>query len=643
MLPPDTDDTEWSVKQSRRTYGIHRWGRDLFRINENGEVAVLWEESDGTRIEISLVDILDIAHEEGIHPPLLMRFPKILQQRIQLLNESFAEAIEDLEYENVYRGVYPVKVNQQHQVVRDVALFGRAWHHGFEVGSKAELVAALAYLDDPDAFLVCNGYKDRAFIRLTLLAHAAGHRVIPVMERPRELDLILEESEKLGVTPEIGIRVRLSTIGKGYWVESSGEQSLFGLSVAQVFQAVEQLRAAGRLDCLKLLHFHQGSQLPDIHSIRESVSEAAHVYIGLVAEGAPMEILNLGGGLAVDYDGSRSTETYSRNYEIEEYCHAIVDIVKRVTDDAAVDPPVLMTESGRAVAAHYSLLALNILDVSTPEQIEMPAIEIEPSWNENISALRDLIDTLSEGGALLPIYHEATFRRDSIRQAFTLGQVSLRERAAADEIFWHLVTRIRDETLFLESVPRELREIEDRMADIYYGNFSVFQSLPDNWAIHQQFPVMPLHRLSEKPVRHALVADLTCDCDGKIDCFLGKKKSKRLPVHEVRRDEDYYLGVFMVGAYQETLSDMHNLFGDTHAVSIDVVDGEIRLSRKVLADSIGQVLSHVEYAPSRLVERVEELARIREEDGLVPPEIARQFVDDYRRALDDYTYFDYKN
>ncbi|MDF1851275.1 MAG: biosynthetic arginine decarboxylase [Verrucomicrobiales bacterium] len=640
MKPPHSLSSNWSLKDANRVYGIDRWGKGLFRINEQGEVSVYWND-DGTEVEASLVKVLELAHREGINPPVLLRFPQILSQRIRLLNESFQSAIEDLDYGNHYRGVFPVKVNQQHQVIRDIATFGRPYHYGFEVGSKAELVAALPYLNNSEAYLICNGYKDRAFIRLALQAAVAGHRIVPIIERPRELNLILEESEKLGVDPEFGIRVRLSTVGKGYWVESSGEQSLFGLNVAQVFETVEALRASGRLDCLKCLHFHQGSQLPDIQSIRESVSEAVHVYTGLIAEGAPMGILNLGGGLAVDYDGTRSSESHSRNYEIDEYCHAIVDIVKRVTDEAEVDPPILMTESGRAIAAHYSILALDVLDVNTPELPERPRVAIEEGWDENISALNDLIDSMEDGESLLPLYHEATFRREEIRSSFALGAVSLRERAVADQLFWHLVTRIRERSLLLESIPGELSEIEDKMADIYYGNFSVFQSLPDNWAIHQQFPVMPLHRHLEEPTRTAVVADLTCDCDGKLDLSLGNEKAKRLPVHKIRPDEEYLIGVFMVGAYQETLSDMHNLFGDTHAVSVDFVDGELALSRKVLADRIEDILRSVEYDPERLVERMETLIAERVVEGKISNPVAQQFVENYRRAMNDSTYFDH--
>lgn len=641
MQSPESPDSPWTLKDAEETYGIAKWGRDLFRINDRGEVAVHWKQEDGTEVEVSVIEVLEAAHAEGIHAPLLIRFPDILHQRVRLLNTSFAKAIEDLEYDNCYRGVFPLKVNQQHQVVRDISRFGRPFNYGFEVGSKAELVAALAYSTNPEAYLICNGYKDRAFVRLSLLARAAGFQVLPILERPRELQMILEEADRLGIEPEIGIRVRLSTVSKGYWVESSGEQSLFGLNVAQVYQAVETLREAGRLDCLKLLHFHQGSQLPDIQAIRESVSEAVHVYTGLVEEGAPMGILNLGGGLAVDYDGSRSTEAYSRNYEIDEYCHAIVDIVKRVTDEADVPPPILMTESGRAIAAHYSLLALNILDVNTPERVEPPQLEIDDNWDENVIALNELVGKLDEGEKLLPVYHEATFYREEVRNLFARGALSLRERAAADQIFWHVVTRIRDKALLLDSVPPELEEIEEKMADIYYGNFSVFQSLPDNWAIEQQFPIMPLHRLGEAPTRHALIADLTCDCDGKLDCFVGEEGMRRLPVHEVD-DEDYLLGVFMVGAYQETLSDMHNLFGDTHAISVGIEDGKPVLSRKVLADSISDVLRYVEYDPDRLIGRAESLMETRAEQGTISEEAARSFLESFRKAMDDYTYFDHK-
>jgi arginine decarboxylase len=634
-----TEEEPWTVEDAAETYGINHWGAGYYSISRRGEVVVdLTDRVTGAPHSVSLPKLLDELEARGIQPPLLLRFPRILERRIEELYHGFAKAISDLEYGGMYRGVFPIKVNQQQQVAEEVAAYGRRFHYGFEVGSKPELIAGLAYLKDSDALLVCNGYKDQEFIDLALYGQMMGLRVVLVLEMPHELGLIEERSAALGVEPVIGVRVKLSAEGAGKWAKSGGEKSPFGLNLAQLVQTVERLREMGRLNWLQMLHCHQGSQIPDLTIIRRSIEETARIYAGLVKEGAPMGLLNLGGGLAVDYDGSRSTRSTSANYSIEEYCHGLVDAVKWVLDESDVPHPTLVTESGRAMVAHYSMLALQILDVNRFQNREEMTVTDDAS--EALVALVEVARGITADN-LLESFGKANRYREELHENFLTGDIGLRERAACEQSFWRAMTDIATETQKLRHVPEELRDLSGLLADQYYGNFSIFQSLADSWAIDCAFPVMPLHRLNERPSRLGVIHDVTCDCDGMIKKYVsGSEVLEALPMHETKPDESYNLGIFLVGAYQETLSDLHNLFGDTHAVSVDVENGRVLFSREVEGDSVADVLTYVEHDPKKLIEQFRELAESAIREGRITAVQRRKALEAYRTGMGGYTYFE---
>lgn len=629
----------WTVDDASETYGINHWGAGYYSISRRGEVVVdLTDRATGSPHAVSIPKILDELDARGIRPPLLLRFPRILERRIEELYHGFAKAITDLEYGGMYRGVFPIKVNQQQQVAEEVAAYGRRFHYGFEVGSKPELIAALAYLKDSDALLVCNGYKDEEFIDLALYGQLMGLRVVMVLEMPHELGIIEERSAALGVEPVIGVRVKLSAEGAGKWAKSGGEKSPFGLNLAQLVETVERLRERGRLKWLQMLHCHQGSQIPDLTIIRRAIEETARIYVGLVKEGAPMGLLNLGGGLAVDYDGSRSTRSSSANYSIDEYCHSLVDAVKWVLDESGVEHPTLVTESGRAMVAHYSMLALEILDVNRFENRD--ELSVNEGDNETLVALAEVARGINADN-LLESFGKANRHREELHENFLTGDISLRERAVCEQCYWRAMTDIAMETQKLRYIPEELRDLSGLLADQYYGNFSIFQSLADSWAIDCAFPVMPLHRLAERPTRQGVIHDVTCDCDGMIKKYVsGSEVMEALPIHETKENESYFLGIFLVGAYQETLSDLHNLFGDTHAVSVDVENGRVRFSREVEGDSVADVLEYVEHDPKKLVDQFRELAETAITEGRITAVQRRKALEAYRNGMAGYTYFE---
>jgi arginine decarboxylase len=629
----------WTVDDASETYGINHWGAGYYSISRRGEVVVdLTDRATGSPHAVSIPKILDELDARGIRPPLLLRFPRILERRIEELYHGFAKAITDLEYGGMYRGVFPIKVNQQQQVAEEVAAYGRRFHYGFEVGSKPELIAALAYLKDSDALLVCNGYKDEEFIDLALYGQLMGLRVVMVLEMPHELGIIEERSAALGVEPVIGVRVKLSAEGAGKWAKSGGEKSPFGLNLAQLVETVERLRERGRLGWLQMLHCHQGSQIPDLTIIRRAIEETARIYVGLVKEGAPMGLLNLGGGLAVDYDGSRSTRSSSANYSIDEYCHSLVDAVKWVLDESGVEHPTLVTESGRAMVAHYSMLALEILDVNRFENRD--ELSVNEGDNETLVAIAEVARGINADN-LLESFGKVNRHREELHENFLTGDISLRERAVCEQCYWRAMTDIAMETRNLRYVPEELRDLSGLLADQYYGNFSIFQSLADSWAIDCAFPVMPLHRLAERPTRQGVIHDVTCDCDGMIKKYVsGSEVTEALPIHETKENESYFLGIFLVGAYQETLSDLHNLFGDTHAVSVDVENGRVRFSREVEGDSVADVLEYVEHDPKKLVDQFRELAESAITEGRITAVQRRKALEAYRNGMAGYTYFE---
>jgi arginine decarboxylase len=647
MVPPSASvkapakrksEAAWSPDLSAELYGVDTWGHGFFGVNKKGHVTVRLED-DEAQAEVSLYDVIDGLRDRGTHLPVLLRFRDLLHSRIAEINESFRKAIRDTKYRGEYRGVYPIKVNQQRQVIEEIAEFGKKYHYGLEAGSKPELIAALAHMHDPEAYLICNGYKDEEFIDLALQAQKMGLRVMLVLEMPSELDLILERSRKIGILPNLGVRVRLSTKGSGHWQDSAGDKSVFGLNASQVIAVVDHLKDSGYIGCLKMLHYHQGSQIPNIAAIREGATEAVRMYCDLVKEGAPMGVLDIGGGMAVDYDGSHTNFHSSCNYSVQEYCTDIVEVISQICDKAGVQHPNLISESGRAVVAYYSVLVFNILDVTSAQtsEAEPPIPDNAPQNLMNIIEVNKVISKKN----LQECFNDAMYYRDQMRAQFFYGAATLRERGLAEAWFWHILTRISKLIAQLDDIPEDLRELSSTLVDFYYGNFSLFQSLPDSWAIDQVFPVMPIHRLDEKPRHRAVLADITCDCDGKIDRFIDKEDvAKVLPLHDFKSDEPYYLAVFLVGAYQETLGDLHNLLGDTNVVGVHLEKGKPVYTHEVEGDTVADVLTYVEYDPKELVTKFRSFAEKAVADGRISPKERREILDVYRAGLAGYTYFE---
>ncbi|SPD73561.1 Biosynthetic arginine decarboxylase [uncultured Desulfobacterium sp.] len=629
----------WTIENSADLYGIRNWGSGYFNISDKGEVVINPTGKDSSSV-ISLMDVISGIKERGLGMPILLRVGDILQSRISLLHNSFQTAIDTFGYKGQYRGVFPIKVNQQQQVVEEVTHFGSKYHHGLEAGSKAELIAAISLLKDPEACLICNGYKDEEFIDLGLYTQKMGFKCFFVIEMPSELPLIIERAARLNIKPLLGIRIKLATRAGGHWTESGGDRSIFGLSTTQLIQMVDYLKEKGMIDCLQLLHYHLGSQIPNIRDIRSAVVEACRVYAGLVDEGAPMGYLDIGGGLAVDYDGSHTNFTSSGNYSLAEYCADVIEVIMGTLDEHDIAHPTIISESGRATVAYYSVLLFNIIDVSCFQTLPLPEKPPEDT-HEMILNLLDVLHTLTLKN-MQECYNDAIYYRDEIRQLFKHGNITLRERVTGENIFWHVMKKIATDLSKLKNIPSELKGIEHALADIYYGNFSVFQSLPDAWAIDHLFPIMPVHRLNEAPTRNAILADITCDCDGKIDKFIDTHNVRQsLPLHDFKPDEDYYLGVFLVGAYQENLGDLHNLLGDTNIVSIQIQkNGDFKFVQELEGDSVADVLSYVEYDTKAIVVRFRETAEKAVRKGLITPNERQQIMRAYQKGLRGYTYFE---
>lgn len=644
--------SDWSVADSADCYGLNRWGKEYFGVNEDGEATVSLRDGE-EHVAVSLKKIVDGLKERGMNMPHLLRFRDLLDERVARLNQAFQTAIEAVEYGGEYRGVYPVKVNQQQQVIEEITKFGQRYHYGLEAGSKPELLAALAYMQNPEALIICNGYKDSEFIDLALMARKAGLNVILVVEMPTELGAIIARSQALGIRPEIGIRFRLSTQSAGHWAQSGGDRSVFGLNTMQLMSAVDELREVGYMDTLKLLHYHQGSQLPNVGTIREAAQEAVRVYVNLIKEGAPMGILDMGGGLAVDYDGTHSQHGASCNYGIEEYATNLIEVVMEHCEEAGLDKashPLLVTESGRAVVAYYSVLAFNILDQASfrrnkPEQA--PSEEhhetVHAIWETGRRLEKPLLEAKgsSIGNQLQECLNDAVYYRDQVRELFRYGLVDLRQRALAEETYWYICTQLVEISWTLEEVPEGVEELRKSLTDFYYANLSVFQSLPDAWAIDQVFPIMPLHRLDEEPTNQAILADITCDCDGQIKQFVGNGEVlPYMPVHKLEEGRAYYLGAFLVGAYQETLGDLHNLFGDPHVATVSLEDGEIKYHHEVEGDTVADVLNYVEYEPKQLERKFRSFAESAVRAGRITVEERKALMDAYRHGMAGYTYFE---
>jgi arginine decarboxylase len=631
--------TAWSARSSSDLYGVEEWSSGYFGVSPEGEVIVRAPTGEG-ETSVSLMEIVDGLQQRGLQMPVLLRLENIVDSRISLLNDSFSQAIEASGYKGQYRGAFPIKVNQQSHVIAEIARFGERYNHGLEAGSKAELMIALATVTNRESLIICNGYKDTEFISLGLQARKLGFKCFFVLETLSELQSIIERSRMMDIEPLIGVRLKLSTKVEGHWSEDSGDRSLFGLNTNELVMVIDTLREAGLLHCFQLLHFHLGSQIPNIRSIRAGVLEACRYYIELVGEGAPLGYLDLGGGLAIDYDGTCSTNNHSRNYSVKEYCIDVVEAIQENLDKHQIPHPTIVTESGRATVAHTSVLLFNVLDVTHFEPTILPQ-SLPPGCHEMIENLWHSLSVISVVN-LQESYNDVIYYRDNIRDLFHSGDISLRHRVLGENIYLAAVQKVVSLMSQMKRIPAELENLPTLLADIYYGNFSVFQSLPDAWAIGQVFPVMPIHRLNEEPTRQAIIADLTCDCDGKLQKFsTSKGESSTLPLHTIRQGEEYYLGVFLVGAYQETLGDLHNLFGDTNVASVRInADKSIDFIHELHGDSIADVLSYVEYKPNSLYEKFRQTAEQAVRDGVITIADRQQMLAAYSEGLRGYTYFE---
>ncbi len=587
----------WSVEHSLDTYDVHAWGKRYFSINAAGHVVVR-PGGDHTR-EIDLFEVVQGLKQRDLTTPVVVRFSDILAHRLQQLHDAFAQAITENGYRNTYAAVYPIKVNQQRLVVEEIFRYGAQFGFGLEAGSKPELLAVLAMSEDcGERIIVCNGFKDDSYIEAAMLATKLGRRIIPVVENYAELGLILKYAEKYAVRPHLGVRIKLASEGSGRWRDSAGDKSKFGLFVSEILEAVATLRARDMLDCLELVHCHPGSQLQDIRRVKAAINELAHVYAELKLMGAGVRYLDVGGGLGVDYDGSGTNFTSSMNYTLREYANDVVYRIASVCNSRGIDHPMILSESGRAIAAHHSVLVFNTLGATVFDRFAVDDIR-QIDGADLPQPIQDLIqayDDISER-RLVECYHDALTGREQALQLFNLGMLSLVQRGLAERLFWATCVRLREVAAELEPRPEELAGLDALLTDIYFCNFSIFQSLPDSWAIDQLFPIMPIHRLDEAPTRRGILVDITCDSDGKIDHFVSRRDSKRaLELHPIEAGSEYYLAAFLVGAYQETLGDLHNLFGDTHVVHIRLhEEGGWWIEEIVKGDSASQVLEAMEY------------------------------------------------
>ena len=626
---------KWSLQDAHDLYNIRNWGKGYFSINKRGCVAV--HPYKDPEQSIDLKDLVDQLIQRGIELPILLRFTDILRHRIGEMHDAFTAAITDSGYQGGYIGVYPIKVNQQRQVVEEFLNFGQPYRFGLECGSKPELLAVLALTHQKDVPIICNGFKDDDYIEMVIFAQKIGKLVIPVVEKFNELDLILRYAENLKVRPVLGVRVKLSARGAGRWRLSSGDRSKFGLTVTELLRLVEILKEQGKEDCLKLLHFHLGSQITNIHNIKNAMTEISRIYVELVRDGAGLEYLDVGGGLGVDYDGSQTNFESSVNYTLQEYANDVVFRVKTVCDEAGVKPPTIVTESGRATVAYHSVLVFNVLGVSR-FVVEAVPEEIPEDSPQPLHDLLSLYRDISKKN-LLESYHDAVQAYDDLLTSFNLGYLSLEQRSLGERLYYCAAQKILRIVKSMDYVPEELDGLEPLLADTFFCNFSVFQSLPDSWAVQQLFPVMPIHRLRDEPRRRGILADITCDSDGKVDKFIDLKDVKKaLELHEVEEGE-YYLAAFLVGAYQEILGDLHNLFGDTNSVHVSLDEnGNINVDTVVKGDTVQEVLSYVQYSVSELIAQVRKDVEDALRERRITLEESARFLKFYEEGTRAYTY-----
>ena len=628
---------KWTIEDSKELYNINGWGVSYFGINEKGN-AYVTPCKDNT--EIDLRDVMDELALRDVSSPVLLRFPDILDNRIEKTASCFSQAAKEYDYKAENFIIYPIKVNQMQPVVEEIISHGQKFNLGLEAGSKPELHAVIAVQCQSDSLIICNGYKDQSYIELALLAQKMGKRIFIVIEKLNELDIIAKAAKKIGVRPNIGIRIKLASSGSGKWADSGGDASKFGLNSSELLLALKMLEEKGLKDCLHLIHFHIGSQITKIRRIQTALREAAQYYINLHKMGYNVDFVDCGGGLGVDYDGTRSSSSESSvNYSIQEYVNDCIYTFIDAANKNGVPHPNLITESGRSLTAHHSVLVIDVLE--TASLPSMPD-EFEPTEEEHqlVKDLYEIWDNLNPR-SMLEDWHDAEQIREESLDLFALGIVDLQTRAEIESMYWSVCREINMLSKSMKHVPDELRNLDKLLADKYFCNFSLFQSLPDSWAIDQLFPILPIQRLDERPTRNATLQDITCDSDGKIANFVTNRNiSHVLPLHPLKKGEPYYLGVFLVGAYQEILGDLHNLFGDTNAVHISVKNGKYSIDQVIDGETVDEVLDYVQYSPKKLVRQLETWVTKSVKLGKISLEEGKEFLNNYRSGLYGYTYLE---
>lgn len=630
----------WNIKKSKKLYRVNKWGKGYFGINDKGNATVKLRE--GVE-ELDLKEIIDKLQLSETNAPILLRFPDILENSIKIISEAFKNASEEFEFTGNYHTVYPIKVNQMKPVVEEIVKAGNKYNIGLEAGSKPELHAVLAVTENDDDIIVCNGYKDEEFLELALLAKKTEKNIHIVVEKLNELKLIIKISKTINVSPNIGIRIKLNASGSGKWADSGGDKSKFGLNSSELIEAVAIAQEADMLDRIKMIHFHLGSQITQIRNIKSALREAARYFVELSKLGCKIDLFDVGGGLGVDYDGTRSSQYSSINYSIQEYANDVVFAIADVCKKHDLDFPDIITESGRAISAYHSVLIFDVLEKMTFPFYDSQNIEPEYDKSENnelLDELHEIWTNLDEENAR-EFYHDANQIREETNNLFSLGHLGLTEKAITDKYYWSILKRIiyLQEKYEIDIVDTE--NLESRVADKYFCNFSLFQSLPDSWAIDQLFPIMPIHRLDEEPVKKATLQDITCDSDGRINKFISQKGQKNvLRLHEFHTDEKYYIAVFLIGAYQEILGDMHNLFGDTNAVHIGIVDNKPEIIKIIDGETIDEVLSFVGFNAKELVKKMESWVSNSVKSGKISAEQGKEYLANYRSGLYGYTYLE---
>ena len=628
---------KWRLEDAEERSKVPGWGVSYFRINDKGHVVVT-QRKDG--VAVDLKELVDELQLRDVTAPMLVRFPDILDNRIEKISNCFKLAAEEYGYNAENFIIYPIKVNQMRPVVEEIISHGKKFNLGLEAGSKPELHAVIAINTDSDSLIICNGYKDESYIELALLAQKMGKRIFLVVEKLNELRLIAKMAKQLNVRPNIGIRIKLASSGSGKWEESGGDASKFGLTSSELLEALDFIEEKKMQDCLKLIHFHIGSQVTKIRRIKTALREASQFYVQLYRMGFPVEFVDIGGGLGVDYDGTRSSNSESSvNYSIQEYVNDSISIMVDASNKNGIPHPNIITESGRSLTAHHSVLIFEVLETASLPSMDED-FEVSPDDHELVHELYEIWDNLNQS-RMLEAWHDAQQIREESLDLFSHGIVDLKTRAQIERMYWSVTREINQIASGLKHAPDEFRNLDKLLADKYFCNFSLFQSLPDSWAIDQIFPIMPIQRLDERPDRTATLQDITCDSDGKIANFVSTRNvSHDLPVHSIKAKESYYIGVFLVGAYQEILGDMHNLFGDTNAVHVSVNEKGYTIDQVIDGETVAEVLDYVQYNPKKLVRTLETLVTKSVKEGKISLEEGKEFLANYRSGLYGYTYLE---